>query len=25
VLDVIGLKQFFEIHTDLEAGVKSFS
>lgn len=25
VLDVIGLKQFFEIHTDLDAGVRSFS
>ena len=25
VLDVIGLKQFFEIHTDLDAAVRSFS
>jgi anti-anti-sigma regulatory factor len=25
VLDVIGLKQFFEIHTDLDTGVKSFA
>lgn len=25
VLDVIGLKQFFEIHKDLDAGVQSFS
>ncbi|MBI3165974.1 MAG: STAS domain-containing protein [Anaerolineales bacterium] len=25
VLDVIGLNQFFEIHTDLDAGVRSFS
>jgi len=25
VLDVVGLRQFFEIHTDLEAGVNSFS
>ncbi|HRQ24790.1 MAG TPA: STAS domain-containing protein [Anaerolineales bacterium] len=24
VLDVVGLKQFFEIHTDLDAAVKSF-
>lgn len=24
VLDVVGLKQFFEVHTDLDAGLKSF-
>lgn len=25
VLDVVGLKQFFEIHTDLDTGINSFS
>jgi anti-anti-sigma factor len=25
VLDVVGLKQFFEIYSDLDSGVKSFS
>ena len=25
VLDVVGLKQFFEIHTDLETALKSFT